>query len=67
MLPHRGLRLSVCVLLLLLATLPVLADDISKIAPTSYVTDVAGVVPASTRQRLEALCTELEQKTGAQL
>jgi uncharacterized protein len=43
------------------------ADDIHKIIPTSYVTDLAGVLPSATRQRLEALCTELEQKTGAQL
>ena len=43
------------------------ADDINKISPTGYVTDLAGVVPSATRDRLEALCTELQQKTGAQL
>src|SRR5438034_4598608 len=43
------------------------ADDISKISPTGYVTDLAGVIPQSTKQRLDALCTELDQKTGAQL
>jgi uncharacterized protein len=43
------------------------ADDISKISPTSYVTDLAGVIPRAAQQRLETLCTELEQKTGAQL
>jgi uncharacterized protein len=67
MLPHRRLRLSVCALLLLFAILPAFADDISKIVPRGYVTDLAGVIPASTRQRLEALGTELEQKTGTQL
>ena len=67
MLLHRRLRFSVCALLLLFAILPAFADDISKIVPRGYVTDLAGVIPASTRQRLEALCTELEQKTGAQL
>jgi uncharacterized protein len=67
MLPHRGLRLSVCALFPLFAILPAFADDISKIVPTGYVTDLAGVIPASTRQRLEALCTELEQKTDTQL
>jgi uncharacterized protein len=43
------------------------ADDISKISPTGYITDLAGVIPSATRQRLETLCTELEQKTGAQM
>jgi uncharacterized protein len=43
------------------------ADDISKISPTGYVTDLAGVIPQATQQRLEALGTELEQKTGAQM
>jgi uncharacterized protein len=43
------------------------ADDISKISPTGYVTDLARVIPQAAQQRLETLCTELEQKTGAQL
>jgi uncharacterized protein len=45
----------------------VYADDISKISPTGYVTDLAGVIPQAAHQRLETLCTELEQKTGAQM
>src|SRR5438132_11388014 len=43
------------------------AEDIKKIHPTSYVSDLAGVISPEARTRLEALCTELEQKTGAQL
>jgi len=43
------------------------ADDISKIPPAGYVIDQAGVIPADTLQRLTALSTELQQKTGAQL
>jgi len=43
------------------------ADDIQKISPTGYVTDLAGVIPQGTKQRLESLCAELDQKTGAQL
>src|SRR5262245_54845216 len=43
------------------------ADDVRKISPTGYVTDLAGVLPPDTQQRLETLCTDLEQKTGAQL
>jgi len=58
-------RLGIFWLVLLVA--PALADDIQKITPKGYVTDLAGVIPADTRQRLEVLGTELEQKTGAQL
>ncbi len=43
------------------------AEDIKKIHPTGYVTDLASVIGADTRTRLETLCTELEQKTGAQM
>src|SRR6266403_2990831 len=42
-------------------------DEINKISPTGYVSDLAGVIPQATKQRLETLCTELEQKTGAQM
>ena len=60
--------LLLCVFILLVfgvSTVP--AEDISKISPNGYVTDLAGVIPQSTKQRLETLGTELEQKTGAQL
>jgi uncharacterized protein len=43
------------------------AEDIKKIQPSGYVTDLAGILPAETKSRLESLCTELEQKTGAQM
>ena len=43
------------------------ADDIKSIHPTGYVTDLAGVIGADKTANLEALCTELEQKTGAQM
>lgn len=47
--------------------LPSRADDIKQIHPTGYVTDNAGVIDSATTSRLEALCTELEQKTGVQM
>ena len=53
--------------LFLFGALGVAADDISKISPTGYVTDLAGVIPQATKQRLEALGIELEEKTGAQM
>jgi uncharacterized protein len=43
------------------------AEDIKSIHPTGYVTDLAGIIGAEKKASLEALCTELEQKTGAQL
>jgi uncharacterized protein len=43
------------------------AEDIKKIHPTGYVSDLAGVISSEARTRLEALCTEVEQKTGAQM
>lgn len=43
------------------------AEDISKIKPSGYVTDLAGALNADTKAKLEALGTELEQKTGAQM
>lgn len=42
-------------------------EDIHSIHPTGYVTDLAGVIGVQKKASLEALCTELEQKTGAQL
>src|SRR6266704_2075239 len=43
------------------------AEGIKQIRPTSYVTDLAGVIGAETKARLETLCAEVEQKTGAQM
>ncbi len=43
------------------------AENIKQIHPTSYVTDLAGIIQPQTKSQLEALCTELEQKTGAQM
>jgi len=43
------------------------ADKIKDIHPTGYVTDLAGVIHADSKARLESLCLELEQKTGGQM
>ena len=43
------------------------ADKIKDIHPTGYVTDLAGVIHADSKARLESLGLELEQKTGAQM
>src|SRR6266436_7220297 len=43
------------------------AEDVKKIHPSGYVSDLAGVITPEARIRLEALCAEVEQKTGAQM
>ena len=43
------------------------AEDIKKIQPTGYVSDLAGVIGSEARARLETLCAEVEQKAGAQM
>src|SRR5271157_161982 len=42
-------------------------EDVNKIQPTGYVIDLAGVIKPDTKAQLEAMCLELQQKTGAQL
>jgi uncharacterized protein len=42
-------------------------ENLKKIHPTGYVTDLAGAIQPDTKARLEALCTELEQKTAAEM
>jgi uncharacterized protein len=43
------------------------AEDLKKIQPTGYVIDLANVLTPQAKAQLEALCLELEQKTGAQM
>jgi len=61
---HRFLSL-LC--LILCAAAVAQADDIKNIRPSGYVTDLAGVIDAGTRAKLEALCLEVQQKTGVQI
>ena len=53
--------------LLLIASGAARAENLKQIRPTGYVTDLAGIIQPQTKSQLEALCTELEQKTGAQM
>jgi uncharacterized protein len=43
------------------------SEKIADIRPQGYVTDLAHVIDAPTTTRLETLCAEVEQKTGAQI
>src|SRR5271168_1838114 len=70
--PRLFARLSAAALLFL-AALQVLcapasqAEDLTKIAPTGYVIDIAGTLDPTAKSTLTALCAELQQKTGAQM
>src|SRR6266446_2378233 len=57
---------SPCILLLL-AAFPALAENPKNIHPSGYVTDLASVITPDTKARLEALCHEVEAKSGAQI
>src|SRR5215471_7005885 len=63
----RLFRNAVLLCASLLAASLALAEDIKSIHPTGYVTDLAGVIGREKKAALEALGTELEQKTGAQM
>jgi len=60
-------RKLACGLVLLALSLPARGEKISDIRPQGYVTDLAGVINPATRQKIELLATEVEQKTGAQI
>lgn len=60
--------LKVCFAFLVLCAVGwVRAEEVNKIQPTGYVMDLAGVIKPDTKAQLEAMCLELQQKTGAQL
>ena len=70
--PRLFAKLSAAVLLLLAAMHALCApsshaEDLNKITATGYVTDLAGTLDPNAKANLEALCTELQQKTGAQM
>ena len=52
---------------LLLATCCARAEKISAIQAQGYVTDLAHVIDPATTAKIEALCAEVDQKTGAQI
>jgi uncharacterized protein len=63
-----GLRRIIFVLsVLFFVATSVRAEKIKDLKPSGYVNDFAGVLTDRGRQRIESLCTEVEQKTGAQI
>jgi len=59
-------QLAVCVLLVVTSA-HLYAEKISDIRPQGYATDLAQVLDPATKTKIEVLCTEVEQKTGAQI
>lgn len=62
----RSLRIVACAvgLLLIAAQKP---GKTQQLSPHGYVNDFAGVLNVETKQKLEALCTEVDQKAHAQI
>lgn len=62
----RLLRVSACIVGLLLAAWQHPAK-VPQLSPKGYVNDFAGVLNVATKQKLEALCTEVDEKAHAQI
>jgi uncharacterized protein len=68
----RSVRLSALAVLLALSLAPLAAraqsvDQVAAQAKLGYITDLAGVLSAPAKEQLTALCTEVQQKTQAQI
>lgn len=66
-LPSRPKSTILLAIVLLAATLANAQKPQSLPQPTDYVSDLAGVLSQETRQKLNLLAGEVEQKTGAQI
>jgi uncharacterized protein len=62
-LPIRLLGLAAVILCAMLCV----AEPIQSLKATAYVNDFAGALNADTKAKLEALCTEIDQKANAQI
>ena len=61
-----SLRLLGLAVVVLCAVLSV-AEPIQSLKPTAYVDDFANALTPDTKAKLEALCTEVDQKAQAQI
>ncbi|MGZ4974769.1 MAG: TPM domain-containing protein [Limisphaerales bacterium] len=64
---RRPRSIGIAVVIVVLIAAAGRAEKIADIHPQGYVTDLAGVIDPPTRQKLEALAYEVEQKTDAQI
>jgi uncharacterized protein len=63
----RWLTLILLALLACLQAVAVHAEKVEQLSPQGYVNDFANVLDSDTRQKLTALCQELDQKANAQI
>lgn len=61
------IKLAFLVLLLVAFGRFTSAEKIADIRPQGYVTDLANVIDPASKAKLETLCAEVQQKTGAQI
>jgi uncharacterized protein len=54
-------------LLALLSCLPAHAEKVEQLSPQGYVNDFAGVIDAASKEKITALCQEVDEKAGAQI
>ena len=64
--PIKLVLLTASLLLAALCSIAV-AEKIADIRARGYVTDLANVIDPATKAKLETLCAEVQQKTGAQI
>jgi uncharacterized protein len=66
--PKRFFTAQFLLIFLFLVSIPsTSAEKLKDIHPAGYVTDLAHVITPDAKVRLESLCGELEQKTGAEM
>src|SRR5665213_2836145 len=58
---------AILAMFLLISAIVARAEKIDQLSPQGYVNDFAGVVDADSRQKITALCQEVDQKAGAQI
>lgn len=63
----NSFRAAVCLCLLFLVGSVAYAEKTDQLKPQGYVNDFAGVLSASAKAQLTALCTEVDQKAHAQI
>src|ERR1700674_1921887 len=58
---------SIFFLLFIFCSGSVLAEQVKDLKPQGYVNDFAGVISAPAKEKLAALCAEVDRKAGAQI
>jgi uncharacterized protein len=66
-LPQSAIRWIFVVFALALLAPSALAEQVKKLKPQGYVNDFAGVLSAQAKEKLTALCAEVDQKAKAQI